>query len=229
MAYDAPNRVIVLYGGLVQDQNEGREAGDTWTWNGSDWTEVGPLDGPPGDRDGPRMVSTPEGPLLFGGRISNLKYYRDLWRWDGKTWVAEAPAHPPAGRSSAAVAYDPDHGSLFVFGGTGVNAGAGPGAQGTPLGDAWLAAGGEWVQVLVPGSPPALSFADAHWDPTNKRVLVMFGIVCPKPVNDSWAWESNAAWSHTASVSVPARWGAAAADDGAGNVLVFGGSDEEGC
>src|SRR5438874_3811400 len=41
MAYDPIHRAVVLYGGLAQDSLEGHEVGDTWTWDGNDWTQVG--------------------------------------------------------------------------------------------------------------------------------------------------------------------------------------------
>ena len=42
MAYDAANGTVVLFGG------EGRlgTLGDTWTWNGTTWTEQTPGDQP---------------------------------------------------------------------------------------------------------------------------------------------------------------------------------------
>jgi hypothetical protein len=42
MAYDAAREQVVLFGGIVQ----GGRRGDTWTWDGGDWTHqpaTGPL------------------------------------------------------------------------------------------------------------------------------------------------------------------------------------------
>jgi hypothetical protein len=61
MAYDPAHRVVVLYGGLIPDQNEGAEARDTWTWNGTDWTEADVGPGSPGSRRGSRAVTTSHG------------------------------------------------------------------------------------------------------------------------------------------------------------------------
>ena len=43
MAYDAANGSIVLFGG----QNRSRSLDDTWTWDGSGWTQTHPATSPP--------------------------------------------------------------------------------------------------------------------------------------------------------------------------------------
>ena len=44
MAYDPGTGQLVLFGGV--DSNSGNEFADTWTWNGSDWTELTPSTSP---------------------------------------------------------------------------------------------------------------------------------------------------------------------------------------
>ena len=227
MAYDPIHHVVVLYGGLLPDRAEGYEGGDSWTWDGTDWTQVGPDKGAPGPRQGARMVTTDDGVLLFGGHFANLTYYADAWTWNGAAWSAEDGGRRPPGRGEAAVAWDQARSSLFVFGGTGFNGSGGPGAQGTPLADTWIFAGAVWVSV-VPAGPAPLAFANALWDAPRKRVLVLFGMACPNPTDHAWAWDGDA-WSDAGTVEVPARWGAASAQDATGNTLLFGGSDEPGC
>ncbi len=227
MAYDPNHRVVMLYGGLIPDQAEGYEGADTWTWDGQDWTEVGRAKGAPGPREGARMVTTDDGVLLFGGHLANVTYYADAWTWNGTAWSGADGDRRPPGRGSAAVAWDQARHSLFVFGGSGFNASGGPGAQGTPLADTWIFGGGQWISV-VPAGPSPLSFANAIWDPKSHRVLVLFGMKCPNPTSDAWAWDG-ARWSHAGTVAVPPRWGAASAQDPDGKVLVFGGSNEAGC
>ena len=230
IAFDPVHRVVVLYGGLVPDQAEGTVAADTWTWNGNDWSEVGGVDPGPGRREDASMVSTPDGVLLFGGREFNTKYYGDVWSFDGAKWTFVIGNTPrgPSGRAAAAVVWNPAQEALLVFGGVARNAAAGPGAQGVPLADTWVLTPPGWVAVR-PQGPPSLAFASALWDAAGNRVLVMFGMHCPDPVNDLWGWEGNVAWSKIGSVAAPARWGAAAAADGSGDLVVFGGDDQAGC
>jgi len=85
---------------------------------------------------------------------------------------------------------------------------------------------GTWTQLQGAGPPPTAD-ANAVWDASARSVVVMFGIVCPNPVADAWAWDG-AVWKHS-TVPVPARWRAAVAEDPVGGALVFGGNDEVGC
>jgi len=225
MAYDPAHQVVVLYGGLVQDRNEGIAASDTWTWDGSDWTMVSPKTDSPGDREGPVMVTAGNRILLFGGRSYNVKYFGDVWAWDGKTWSRVDRDPTPPGRGNPAATWDPIDSSLFIFGGSGFNSSAGPGALGTPLGDGWSLTGGKWTQVNSSG-PGRLAFANAMWD--GKKIVVLLGMPCPNPSGDAWGWDGKA-WLKLASAGISARYGAASAESPDGKALLFGGSDEPGC
>ena len=226
MAYDPSLREIVLYGGLVPDGNEGSEAADTWKWDGSDWAEVSGDNRGPRYRDGARMVTAGDHVILFGGHIGNVSYFGDAWTFDGSTWTRLDHDPAPAGRGDAAIAWNPLDSSLLVYGGLGLRAGAGPGNIGLPLTDAWSLKGGTWARLTASG-PPALYDASAMWDERNQAVVLLFGMSCPRPVDDAWVWNGST-WIQ-AKVPVPARWAAATARDTDGNVLVFGGNDEAGC
>lgn len=85
-AYDGATGQAVLYedaqrGGVHDIANE------TWTWDGSDWTEQHPASSP-----SPRILSslaydsTTRQLLLFGG-FSDGSPYSDTWDWTGTNWV----------------------------------------------------------------------------------------------------------------------------------------------
>jgi hypothetical protein len=226
MAYDPSLQSVVLYGGLVPDAAEGHEASDTWKWDGSDWIEVSADNSGPRFRFGAGMVTAATHVILFGGHVANTQYFGDAWTLAGSTWVRLDYGPGPAGRGHAAVAWNEDDSSLFVYGGLGIRNGAGPGNLGLPLTDAWSLKARAWSQVTAAGPPP-LYDASAVWDPAAHSVLVMLGMSCPHPVSDSWAWNGST-WTHS-TLPVPARWGAAAAPDANGQVLVFGGDNEAGC
>ena len=227
LAYDPTREVVVLYGGLIQDRNEGLVGGDTWTWDGTDWTQVDLGPGAAGKRDGPSMITAGERVILFGGHYANVEYWGDAWTWNGRGWLRVDRDPNPRGRGNAALAWNSADSSLFVFGGTGLKASAGIGAQGEPLRDAWSLTGAAWTELKGSG-PPALYFANAIWDVSRKRTIVLLGMPCPKPSDAAWAWDGNA-WSKLAAPGMSARWGAAAAQDLDGMALLFGGSDESGC
>src|SRR5256885_16508776 len=84
---------------------------------------------------------------------------------------------------------------------------------------------GSWSGLKATG-PPKAANGNAFWDQKTGRVIIAFGIACPNPINEVWAWDGTR-WLQQAPAAVPARWGASSAQDDKGNVLVFGGSDEE--
>jgi hypothetical protein len=227
MAYDPAHHVVVLYGGLKPDQSEGSEIGDTWTWDGNDWTQADSGPGPPRERQGLTMVTAGNRVVLFGGRVANVLYYGDAWSWDGKTWQRADDSPRPPGRGSPAVAWDGLDSTFFVFGGAGFNATAGPGAQGMQLDDAWSLSARRWTRLIGSG-PGSRAYANAIWDRGRAREVVLLGITCPNLADAAWAWDGKA-WSKLAGPGVPARWGAASAETPDGRALLFGGSDEVGC
>jgi hypothetical protein len=65
LAYDANLGAVVLFGGVA---GPGKQSGDTWVWNGTNWKEIH-LAGVPGARWNAGIVFDPgaNGLLLFGG------------------------------------------------------------------------------------------------------------------------------------------------------------------
>ncbi len=79
MAYDPVRRAMVLHGG-VNNPAETVYRGDTWAWNGSDWSLIAA--GGPTARRGQAMVYDPvrRGLLLFGGNgDNNTTVLNDTW------------------------------------------------------------------------------------------------------------------------------------------------------
>ncbi len=64
MAYDAATSKVVLFGG----SSGNGVLGDTWTWDGSTWTQQSPTTSPPADYTGSMAYDPATGQLvLFGG------------------------------------------------------------------------------------------------------------------------------------------------------------------
>ncbi|TMC52135.1 MAG: hypothetical protein E6J20_12960 [Chloroflexi bacterium] len=227
MAFDPRLQAVLMYGGRVLDQAEAAPDSDTWAWNGNDWSELSVRNDDPAGRDGARMVTADGDVLLFGGRDRSDTYQADVWTWDGTTWTRVDHGPTPEGRNGAATQWNPVDSSLFVYGGLGLKPETGGGNLGRPLGDAWTLHNGAWTELKALG-PPAIGNGGAIWDPTSRRVLILFGMACPNPIASAWAWDG-AKWSRLPDVAVPARWGAAMAQDSVGNVVVFGGSNASGC
>lgn len=113
MAYDGHRGVVVLFG-----EQSGPCTNDTWEWNGQQWSlrsTTGPA--PRSCNSGMFVYDERRGVcVLYSGKCE-YHTYDDTWQWDGTEWrEASAPASPPA-RSSAAMAYNSDDGSILMFGG----------------------------------------------------------------------------------------------------------------
>jgi hypothetical protein len=112
MAYDAANGTVVLFGGI--NTTKGHVFGDTWTWNGTTWTEQHPAVHPSARDEAQMAYDAATGTVvLFGG--SNGA--NDTWTWNGTTWTQQHPATSPPARYMASMAYDAATGTEVLFGG----------------------------------------------------------------------------------------------------------------
>jgi hypothetical protein len=182
------------------------------------WTHVSPANSPSA-RSGASMYNDdPRGDmLLFGGRdASGLR--NDTWTWDGTNWTLLTPANSPPAREFASMALDDTHQTLVLFGGRG--------ASGV-LNDTWTWDGTTWTQQAPVNSPPAREGASLAGMDIGSNILVLFGGETPTLLNDTWVWDGTAlTWTQRSpATSPPARAFAsmAFADNGAANVVLFGG------
>jgi hypothetical protein len=83
MAFDVNSRHMILFGGHAGPGESGY-LGDTWSWDGTNWTELKPAVSPSA-RQNPGMASAPDGALLYGGTQPG-PYNTETWFWDGKVW-----------------------------------------------------------------------------------------------------------------------------------------------
>lgn len=101
--------------------------------------------------------------VLFGGFASSYPpHLDDTWTWDGVNWTQRNPATRPAGRRQHAMAYDPGHQGVVVFGGLAPSATSPYEAWRS---DTWEWDGNTWSQLA--GSPafvssPAMAYDEAR-------------------------------------------------------------------
>lgn len=96
MVFDAQRGRVVLFGGRTG-------AGlldDTWTWNGSKWTQLSPVGGVhPSARRGGAMVYLGNGRILLHGGLDagepNNVGLNDTWILDGETWTQQTGPSTP--------------------------------------------------------------------------------------------------------------------------------------
>jgi hypothetical protein len=89
MTYDGVRGRVVLFGGTTLTHN----LGDTWTWDGTTWTEQNPAVSPSARwAMGMSYDAASSEALLFGGSgVGGV--LGDTWTWDGTTWRIPFVAH----------------------------------------------------------------------------------------------------------------------------------------
>lgn len=183
MAY--ANGQIVLYGGTVNGSGAGARFGDTWIWDGTDWTQASTTG--PGARFDHAMVADPaNGDIkMFGGMTQSLPslagYRNDLWSWNGTAWSqVTTPSAPPARRLHG-LTFDTGRNKLLMFGGT-------PGGS-TNYSDTWTwDATSGWVQLTTAVAPSARHGHSMAYDETRREVVIHGGNTSdPAGATQTWA------------------------------------------
>jgi hypothetical protein len=219
-AYDPVHHVMVLFGG---ENSSWVALGDTWTYNGSSWTQVATTG--PSARVGVAMAwdATAQKIVLFGG-VGSAEL-NDTWEWNGTSWTQRTTTGAPSGRNRMGGIFDAGHngGQLLVFGGeTGVWTGL--------LAETWALRGAAWTQLA--GGPPARVLTGFAYD-SSRAIGILFGgwvNVSPTYYGDTWRWDGSA-WSQLSFTGTPpaAMFGPQLAYDVARDrVVLFGGSTSSG-
>ena len=194
MAYDQTRHTVVLFGGIAGEAL----FSDTWTWNGSAWTQRQGLTAGPSARqrvamaydEGHRQV------ILFGG-IGAQGTFDDTWMWDGNAWQLLSPVHHPSKREGAAVSYDPALSAIVLYGGVDPSS-----ARPSPINDTWSWNGTDWSQLQPAPSPaggarPRLAFL------SGANLVERFGDCAESHDNALYAFDGHSWGPHTATGSWP--------------------------
>src|SRR5215471_15653290 len=90
MAFDPATHQLLLFGGSATTGTG--FSNQTWTWNGSNWTQLHPAASPPG-REDQQMAYDPatQTVILFAG-FHGTGYWDDTWSWNGSNWTKLSPA-----------------------------------------------------------------------------------------------------------------------------------------
>lgn len=123
MIYDTRNGMLVMYGGhwVISSISHGYSDG-VWTYDypTDTWTKIDRATTPPSrywhnlayDGGSGKMVA-------FGGELAGDISGSDTWLFDASTnsWEAIISDETPPRRANSAMAYDPAHGKIIMFGG----------------------------------------------------------------------------------------------------------------
>ena len=193
---------VLIFGG--NNGNGSSFFGDTWEWDGTDWTQKSPTNLPPArwlcamtyDSGNHQVV-------LFGGRTISGTFLGDTWVWDGTNWT-QKNVSGPSGRTNSRMA-DELGGKVLLFGGYDAAANATNGEEG----DTWEWNGTAWTRLATTGPHPR--DGECLSQDANGKVLMFGGFDGVKAAdpnsttldtNDTWEW-SGTAWVQK-TVDVPA-------------------------
>jgi hypothetical protein len=186
--------------------------GDTWEWDGENWTQVADIG--PSQRffHGMAYDIVRQTLILFGGQDSGGAQ-NDTWEWDGEFWTQLDDSGPPP-RSQFGMAGDSRRQRIVIFGGEG---------RSGQLADTWEWDGNEWTQQEDQG-PRARSGQAMAFDIQNGNTVLHGGVETINlhvgDGNDTWVWNGTV-WTQVSDMG-PALNNHAMASSGKG-VLLCGG------
>jgi hypothetical protein len=227
LTFDPISNTTILFGGLVDTygypgtRQEG-DANDTWSWDGTDWTQLNPVTSPPTRQYATAAFDAARGQTVVFGGLGDSGILDDTWTWDGTNWTQQHPVNSPPARFSASMAYDPVTQKVVLFGGTVFNT--------QYFDDTWTWDGTNWTQEQPSNVPPARAYTSLAYDPTSSS-LILFGgcTTCFGTTTDSdtWSWDGQN-WNQLQLAMSPPGRGAQAMVDGdtSSPILVFGGRQQ---
>jgi hypothetical protein len=213
MALDQ-NKDVVLFGGFGGDVHTLFD--DTWTWDGTAWTQQQPATHPSARYDfGMAYDAARRQTVLFGGADASA-YFNDTWTWDGTNWTEQHPAHRPQGAAGFGMVYDASRREVFVFMGEPEGFGTTP----------WAWNGRDWKKHSAATKPHWREFVGGAYDGARRQTIMYGGIYCPEfcvIYEDTWTWA--AGWMQLSPATNPGfRSDLAMAYDAARHrVVLFGG------
>lgn len=161
IAYDPVRNRTYLFGGvaILPNGNIGSN-NETWSWDGSAWTQLNPVNRPTARFGHAMAFDTVRGVVVLYGGVASPSG-QEMWTFDGTDWTA-IPAQPvwPGVRSQHGLAFDEGRGVLVLHGST------------TPRtwewnGTAWTAIGNT--------TGPAATITSMVFDPVRGKIVATSG------------------------------------------------------
>ncbi len=178
MVRDPSRGIVVLFGGHNGSSSNAYATvlGDTWTWNGTDWTQKNPVHSP-APRDYAQAYYDPNLQMVvMCGGGNNSEAFNDCWGWNGNDWVKIPQDSLSEISNGATILYSPKVGHAVAFGGW-PSFGATPGKETWALATQVPSSGLNPVQYsnaeMVGASPQSLEFNLAPVDAGNFLTAVV--------------------------------------------------------
>jgi hypothetical protein len=226
MAWDPATHQLLLFGGGTSSGGQQLTVfGDTWTWNGTTWTELHPATSPPARHQADMVYDAAMREIILFGGHGEQNYLGDTWAWNGTTWTELHPATSPSARDTASLVYDPATRTAILYGGFNVVSGR--------LSDTWSWNGTTWTQLNPATSPGVVSPAwQAAYDSASQQVVLYGGDPAPPSEppgpyqQDTWIW-TGVTWTQLTPATNPGPrgYGAMTYDPAQRRIVLFGGND----
>lgn len=182
MAWHPGSETVVLYGGNHDDPG-GSYLFDTWTWDGTDWTEQSPAHHPGSGTYLPGAAATDftnDKVVLIGDPSTGLGHPAETWTWDGTDWTQESPADSPTApgfpQNCGGMSWDDANDNVVLF-------------SPDENGETWTWDGTNWTQQTPADSPAGLSLTGMAYVPLIGAVILFGGIDTGSCVGDTWSWD----------------------------------------
>lgn len=193
LVYDANVRKTVLFGGY-----DGIDyMRDTWTWDGTRWTEV--------KQDRPKhraLMAMWYDPLMkktvvFGGLgrgtadDDRVERYTDMWAFNGSGWSELTVSSIPGERFGPLAAVDPRSGKVLLFGGLRTEKTGEKTYSQYYVNDLWQWDGSNstWTRLTSLNSPPPRENGMFTYDPVADRMVIFGGYYGGLYYSDVWEWD----------------------------------------
>jgi hypothetical protein len=210
MAYDPGAQRVVLYGGQHDEPGFApRFLTDTWSWDGTNWTQLaqGPsLFGAVGTFDMARGEL-----LVFGTPLTGPP--AQTWALKGNGWRRLQPTSSPTARGQESIAYDYATERVLLFGGWSQSQGY--------LNDTWSWDGTNWTRLQPLHSPSPRMGASMCWTSLGTVLFAGYPLIA-----DTWLWGGSDWAAAPITDGPPGRSDATCASDSkGGRALFFGGAN----
>jgi len=212
IAYDDARQVVVLFGGITCGDLACTAVNDTWTWDGTTWTEQHPtLSPPPRYSHSMAYDAKHQQVVLFAGCLESCPVMlSDTWTWDGSNWTLQPTLNAPPERPGGSLSFDSVTCVTVLLGAPTPTSGTVRRESVPHYRDTRLRAGSNWKQANPPTSPSGRQGAGMVFDAT-RGLTVLFGGYDDSQARlidgvrqDTWVWDG-AVWTQQKTDTMPER------------------------
>ncbi len=192
MVYDQTLKKVVLFGGF----DGANYRNDTWTWDGTNWTEV--KNNKPPNRALMAMWYDPlaKKTIMYGGLgrrniDERITRFSDMYSFDGNGWTKMNVNTTPGERFGPQIAIDPRNNKLVLFGGLRSELDTATDVRRQFFDNdtwQWDGAASTWTLLHPARSPHARENGVMAWDPVANE-LVLFGGYAGLYFSDTWVFD----------------------------------------